>query len=577
MLSREQWPRAAQTAVCLALLGAFVVAVHAPADRTDWSLDDYDYIAGNPSIRSISEALSAFSQPSPPQLPEKALYRPLTNLTYAIDYSFWRDDARGYHETNVALYVVVVWLVFALAIGYDRSLPFALAVALGFAAHPSRSEVLWTASGGRRYAQRSSRCMASLRSSTSRRACTRFPYSRRGRHDEPDRRHRRGVLPRSARFGREAMAPTFLGWLLLGFTLRIFLTRLRQAMRAPLQSEPDRVELCALAIFFVFLLPVSQVLPVGVKFAEAAVRTVARLRAVRRQRGPRGAAAQRARRDELSSRAQSSRHWPARAGSSAIARGPARARQPRDGLHQARALCGGPRRDRARPAERAPDHRTRRRDRRDRACPRTSGAPDRAMRPSRAPAQLPAPRSRSVRVPPPLEPPMIDRSPLVFAVVIAAASLTLACSGVAPALSRGASRERVPGHIPEPARAVPAPEAEVEPTPEATQVRVTATAYNSLPSQGVGRGTHGAWGDRLQPGTRMIAVSHDLVALGLVRGMKVEIEGLDGHYIVMDRLPKRWSRRIDIYMGKDVRAAREWGKRQVQIRWTAPVPANAAD
>jgi 3D (Asp-Asp-Asp) domain-containing protein len=104
---------------------------------------------------------------------------------------------------------------------------------------------------------------------------------------------------------------------------------------------------------------------------------------------------------------------------------------------------------------------------------------------------------------------------------------------------------------------------------------VTATAYNSLPSQGVGAGKHGAWGDRLEPGMKTIAVSRDLLELGLTRGMKVEIEGLPGHYTVMDRLPSRWSRRIDIYMGKDVRAARNWGKREVRIRWDPPLPANA--
>jgi 3D (Asp-Asp-Asp) domain-containing protein len=30
----------------------------------------------------------------------------------------------------------------------------------------------------------------------------------------------------------------------------------------------------------------------------------------------------------------------------------------------------------------------------------------------------------------------------------------------------------------------------------------------------------------------------------------------------------RWTRKIDIYMGDDVSAAREWGVREVRIRWT---------
>jgi len=161
---------------------------------------------------------------------------------------------------------------------------------------------------------------------------------------------------------------------------------------------------------------------------------------------------------------------------------------------------------------------------------------------------------------------MTLRAPLV----IAATALALSCSSVAP---REAPRAPAPVAPAEPA---PAREPEAMTPPSATRLRVTATAYNSLPAQGVGHGTHGAWGDRLSPGMKTIAVSRDLLALGLTRGMQVEIEGLSGLYTVMDRLPSRWSRRIDIYMGKDVRAARRWGKREVHIRWNPPeMPASA--
>ena len=64
---------------------------------------------------------------------------------------------------------------------------------------------------------------------------------------------------------------------------------------------------------------------------------------------------------------------------------------------------------------------------------------------------------------------------------------------------------------------------------------------------------------------KTIAVSHDLIALGLTRGAVVRIEGLPGEYTVRDRLPRRWKRRIDIYMGRNVRAARAWGRREVRI------------
>ena len=98
-------------------------------------------------------------------------------------------------------------------------------------------------------------------------------------------------------------------------------------------------------------------------------------------------------------------------------------------------------------------------------------------------------------------------------------------------------------------------------------LKVTATAYNSVPGQTQGNPTVTAWGDKLVPGMKVIAVSRDLISKGLDHGTKVKIDGMPGTYRVMDKLHKRWKRRIDIYMGKDVKAAKAWGKREVTIRW----------
>jgi len=96
---------------------------------------------------------------------------------------------------------------------------------------------------------------------------------------------------------------------------------------------------------------------------------------------------------------------------------------------------------------------------------------------------------------------------------------------------------------------------------------VTATAYNSLPGQTSGNPSIAAWGDRLEPGMRAIAVSRDLLELGLTHRTPVRIEGLPGEYVVLDKLAARWQRRIDIYMGTDREAALRWGKRKVRISW----------
>ncbi|CEO37836.1 hypothetical protein C0Z01_14435 [Photobacterium kishitanii] len=97
------------------------------------------------------------------------------------------------------------------------------------------------------------------------------------------------------------------------------------------------------------------------------------------------------------------------------------------------------------------------------------------------------------------------------------------------------------------------------------KLNVTATAYNSVRAQTDSSPNIAAWGDRLKPGMKAIAVSRDLLKMGLKRGSKVKISGLPGEYVVLDKMHHRWSRKIDIYMGKDVRAAKNWGKRRVTI------------
>ena len=99
-------------------------------------------------------------------------------------------------------------------------------------------------------------------------------------------------------------------------------------------------------------------------------------------------------------------------------------------------------------------------------------------------------------------------------------------------------------------------------------IKVTATAYNSIPSQtsyehpGIT-----AWGDTLVSGMKCIAVSRDLIAKGLTHNTLVKIDRLDGVYLVKDKMNGRWRNRIDIYMGVDKTEALEWGRRKVWIQY----------
>ncbi len=100
------------------------------------------------------------------------------------------------------------------------------------------------------------------------------------------------------------------------------------------------------------------------------------------------------------------------------------------------------------------------------------------------------------------------------------------------------------------------------------QMTVTATAYTSHVNQTDSTPNIAAWGDRLKPGMKVIAVSRDMLnKYGLKHRSKVRIKGLDGEYLVLDKMNKRWKKKIDIYMGKDLKKAFKWGRRKVELQW----------
>ena len=100
-----------------------------------------------------------------------------------------------------------------------------------------------------------------------------------------------------------------------------------------------------------------------------------------------------------------------------------------------------------------------------------------------------------------------------------------------------------------------------------SSLEVMASAYTSSPGETNANPFLAAWGDTLKPGMKSIAVSRDLIGMGLSHNKEVKIDGLKGTYRVLDKMNKRWKKKIDIYMGLDVEKAREWGTRKVTIYW----------
>lgn len=70
---------------------------------------------------------------------------------------------------------------------------------------------------------------------------------------------------------------------------------------------------------------------------------------------------------------------------------------------------------------------------------------------------------------------------------------------------------------------------------------------------------------------KCIAVSRDLLHLGLTHNTMVIIDTFTDTFHVKDKMNKRWKNRIDIYMGLDVEKARGWGKQKINICYAVPL------
>lgn len=105
------------------------------------------------------------------------------------------------------------------------------------------------------------------------------------------------------------------------------------------------------------------------------------------------------------------------------------------------------------------------------------------------------------------------------------------------------------------------------PQKEIIKLQVHSTAYTSCLKKRYAKYPKGAWGDALTPTCKSIAVSDDLLKMGLTYQTKVRIEGLEGEYTVMDKMHPKWKKKIDVYMGNDFKKARYWGVRNVMISW----------
>lgn len=113
--------------------------------------------------------------------------------------------------------------------------------------------------------------------------------------------------------------------------------------------------------------------------------------------------------------------------------------------------------------------------------------------------------------------------------------------------------------------------------PEMKCMIVKVSAYNSVASQ-TRVGTDGkitAWGDTLRSEIPSVAISRDLIDSGMVHGTMLYIEGYSEPFKVNDKMNRRYRNKIDLHLGTDVKAARNFGNQKLNICFEVPESENA--
>ena len=100
----------------LAVIIFLALFVYANSVNGKFLWDDSAFIKSNQYVKSLSTLPQLFTKNFGQGVGKRYLfYRPLQMVTYALDYSVWKLDPKGYHITNIALHMLaslgVYWII----------------------------------------------------------------------------------------------------------------------------------------------------------------------------------------------------------------------------------------------------------------------------------------------------------------------------------------------------------------------------------------------------------------------------------------------------------------------------------
>lgn len=126
------------------LLALFALALYWQSTSFDFAYDDFwrihqDTLVTSPEASSVTILQSATAPGN--------LYRPLTTLSFRLNYELAGESAFGFHITNILLYALICALLFALLKKWRFGNGFAATVTLLFVVHPLHIEAVANVAG----------------------------------------------------------------------------------------------------------------------------------------------------------------------------------------------------------------------------------------------------------------------------------------------------------------------------------------------------------------------------------------------------------------------------------------------
>lgn len=128
-----------QLYIAAGVLATVVFACFLNSLGNGFVFDDKSLILENALLRSLANLPRLLT----------ASYRPLRDITHAIDFALWGENAAGFHLMNIVIHLANTLLVFVLLRRVAGSLPVAFIAALIFAIHPIQTDAVTYISGRR--------------------------------------------------------------------------------------------------------------------------------------------------------------------------------------------------------------------------------------------------------------------------------------------------------------------------------------------------------------------------------------------------------------------------------------------